>query len=146
MAFCCDEAADFAVVSALLADPDDDPAAPDEDDDADAVEDTEDAACDEPPEFCTCASCASSDLISALSLSMAVVVASLDDDEPPPPPPPPPPDFFALEVELVDEVDEVEEVLPDAALAELLSVLLVFDAVFEDAFDWVDGFEPVVPV
>ncbi len=66
---------------------------------------------------------------------MAVVVASLDDDEPPPPPPPPPPDFFALEVELVDEVDEVDDVLPDAALAELLSVLLVFDAVFEDAFD-----------
>ncbi len=137
MAFCCDEAADFAVVSALLPDPDepdDEPADPDEDD-ADDAEDTDDAACDEPPEFCTCASCASSDLISALSLSMAVVVASLDDDEPPPPPPPPPPDFFALEVELVDEVDEVDDVLPDAALAELLSVLLVFDAVFEDAFD-----------
>ncbi len=83
------------------------------------------AADDDPPEFCTCASCASSDLISALSLSMAVVVASLvDDDEPPPPPPPPPPDFFALDVDVVDVPDEVELLL-DVPLVSVLFVLLV---------------------
>lgn len=107
--------------------------------DEDAEEDDE--ACVEPPEFCTCASCASSDLISALSLSMAAVVASLDDDEPPPPPPPPPPDFFALEVEVevepVAPVDELDDVLLEDVV--LLSVLLL---AVEAAFD---AFVAVVP-
>jgi hypothetical protein len=79
---------------------------------------------------------------------MAAVVASLDDDEPPPPPPPPPPDFFALEVELVDELDDV---LPDVALAALLDeVELLSVLVLEAAFDVLDAFVPllllVVPV
>jgi hypothetical protein len=66
-------------------------------------------------------------LISALSLSMAVVVASLVEDEPPPPPPPPPPDFFALDVEVVDVLDEVDEVelLLDVPLVSELFVPLV---------------------
>ncbi|WP_220092834.1 hypothetical protein [Paraburkholderia unamae] len=90
------------------------------------------AACDEPPPFESAASCASSALISAFSLSMAAVVVELDDDEPPPPPPPPP--LRSLweveELEVVPEVPLEPELLVDEASPVVVEValLLAFDA------------------
>jgi hypothetical protein len=131
LALCCAEAPDFAMAAVVSVAP----CEPDCDDDG-VADDADEAPCDDPPERSTCASCASSDLISALSLSMAAVVASLDEDEPPPPPPPPP-DFFALEVLVVLDVPEVESVdeLDDVPLADvvLLSVLLAVEAVLDAA-------------
>jgi len=92
---------------------------------------TLETTCEEPPPFCNEASCASSALIRAFSLSMAELALELDDDEPPPPSPPAPRSFRdGEEVDVVLDVPLDPEVLDghESPVVRAVALLSRFDA------------------